>query len=156
LALDASEQMLRVARADRGAPAVLGDAIALPLADGCADAVVLAYVLFHLANPIGALAEAVRVLRPGGQVGTVTWAWERVPRASATWEKILMEAGVPPGPVRSSDTGLDHADALAATLRSAGLRPTRIWPRQLRRQWDPSLYLRLAAGGGANRSRLAR
>jgi hypothetical protein len=96
------------------------------------------------------------VLRPGGRVGTVTWAWERVPRASATWEKILTEAGVPPGPVRSSDTGLDHADALTATLRSAGLRPMRIWPRQLRRQWEPFSYLRFAAGGGANRARLAR
>jgi hypothetical protein len=31
-----------------------------------------------------------------------------------------------------------------------------IWPRRVHRQWDPSWYLRLAAGGGANRARLAR
>jgi ubiquinone/menaquinone biosynthesis C-methylase UbiE len=47
--------MLRVALADRGASAVLGDALALPLADGCVDAVVLAYVLFHLAHRFGSM-----------------------------------------------------------------------------------------------------
>ena len=51
VALDASTRMLRVARTRRGASAVLADALALPLADGTADAVILAYVLFHLADP---------------------------------------------------------------------------------------------------------
>jgi SAM-dependent methyltransferase len=45
-----------------------GDAQALPVADGCADAVVLLDILEHLPDPRAALAEAHRVLRPGGVV----------------------------------------------------------------------------------------
>ena len=43
-----------------------GDATALPIQDQCADAVVLLDVLEHLAEPDRAIAEAHRVLRPGG------------------------------------------------------------------------------------------
>ena len=89
VALDASTRMLRIARTRRGASAVLADALALPLADGTADAVILAYVLFHLADPARAAAEAARVLRPGGRAGVITWAWERQPRASTVWIRSL-------------------------------------------------------------------
>lgn len=43
-----------------------GDAHALPLPDGAADAVVSTLVLCSVADPAAALAEARRVLRPGG------------------------------------------------------------------------------------------
>jgi SAM-dependent methyltransferase len=43
-----------------------GDAAALPIRDRCADAVLLLDVLEHLAEPDRAIAEAHRVLRPGG------------------------------------------------------------------------------------------
>jgi SAM-dependent methyltransferase len=42
-----------------------------PLADDSYDAVVSSHVLEHFANPIGALREWLRVLRPGGWVVTV-------------------------------------------------------------------------------------
>jgi SAM-dependent methyltransferase len=155
VALDASARMLQVARTRRGASAVLADAVALPLADGCASAVILAYVLFHLQDPVWALAEAARVLGPAGRAGTVTWGWERAPRASGMWSQILADAGVAPGPLRHADTGLDTPDAVAATLRSAGLQPECIWSQPLRRQWDRSSYFRLASGGGASRARLS-
>lgn len=47
---------------------VAGDAEHLPLEDGAADAVVLALVLCSVPDQARALAEARRVLRPGGQV----------------------------------------------------------------------------------------
>lgn len=154
--LDASAGMLRVARARRGASAIVADALALPLADRCADAVVLAYVLFHLADPWRAAAEAARVLRPGGRAGVITWAWERASGADAVWDRALTSAGVPPAPLRRVDAGLDTPDAVAALLRSAGLVPERIWPQRLRHQWDRSSYWELATGWGANRARLSR
>lgn len=156
VALDASAGMLHLALTRRGASAVLADALALPLADGIADAVILAYVLFHLADPARAVAEAARVLRPGARVGTITWAWERGPRAGTVWDQILAEAGAPPAPLRRVDAGLDLPSSVEALLRSAGLRPARIWPERLRHQWDKSSFWELASGSGPDRLRLSR
>lgn len=47
---------------------VVGDARALPLEDASADVVVLSDVLEHVRPPDAAIAEAARVLRPGGRL----------------------------------------------------------------------------------------
>jgi len=156
VALDASAGMLRLVRERGGAAAVLADALALPLADRAADAVLLAYVLFHLADPALAIAEAARVLRSGGRVGTITWAWERPSRAETLWDEALTAAGVPPLPPRRVDAGLDQLEDVADLLRSAGLELERVWPERLRRQWDEDSFAALATGSGAARLRLAR
>jgi SAM-dependent methyltransferase len=44
------------------------DATSLPVPDGCADAVILLDVIEHIAEPARVLAEARRVLRPGGLI----------------------------------------------------------------------------------------
>jgi ubiquinone/menaquinone biosynthesis C-methylase UbiE len=64
ISVDATWEMLRVAHVRRATAAVQADAQALPVAAGSVDAVVLAYVLFHLSEPDRALREATRVLRP--------------------------------------------------------------------------------------------
>ena len=64
IGLDSSAEML--SRAPE--PAVEGDALALPFPDASYGSVALLYVLYHLAEPLLALAEARRVLRPGGLV----------------------------------------------------------------------------------------
>ena len=51
---------------EHGVRAVRGDAPALPLADGCADVVVAGEILEHVTDLPGTVAEACRVLRPGG------------------------------------------------------------------------------------------
>ena len=154
--LDASAQMLRTARARRGASAVVADAVSLPFRDESADAVILAYVLFHVADPWQAVAEAARVLRPGARAGVITWAWERGSRADAVWSRALTGAGVPPAPLRRVDAALDTPGAVAALLRSAGLTPERVWPQRLHHQWDRSSYWELATGWGPDRARLNR
>jgi SAM-dependent methyltransferase len=60
--VDNSPAML--ARAPR--PSLLGDATALPFGDATFGSVALLYLLYHLREPARALAEARRVLRPGG------------------------------------------------------------------------------------------
>jgi SAM-dependent methyltransferase len=146
--------MLRAARARCAAPAIQADAVALPLADGAADAAILAYVLFHVSDPPRALAEAARVLRPGGRVATVTWSTECMPRAFAVLDELMAQAGIAPSLPRRQDTGLDSPGAMADALRAAGLPPERVWLEQLHRQWDRESFLRLVTGMGTTMVRL--
>ncbi|SNZ03956.1 demethylmenaquinone methyltransferase / 2-methoxy-6-polyprenyl-1,4-benzoquinol methylase [Natronoarchaeum philippinense] len=63
--VDAAAGMLRVARR-RGVDGVGGDAARLPIADESVDAVTIVDALHHVGRPDDALAEAARVLAPGG------------------------------------------------------------------------------------------
>jgi len=51
-----------------------GDLYNVPLADGVADAVILHQVLHFLDDPAAAIAEAVRLLKPGGKLLVVDFA----------------------------------------------------------------------------------
>lgn len=65
--VDSSSVMCRRCH-DRGGRVVAGDALRLPFADGAFDGVRADRVLQHLLDPVGALAEMVRVTQPGGTV----------------------------------------------------------------------------------------
>ncbi|PRH76292.1 SAM-dependent methyltransferase [Streptomyces solincola] len=89
--LDWSHDALRRARAH--IPHLLRaelDGNALPLADGCADAVLFSEVIEHLPDPDTALDELRRVLRPGGHLMLST------PNLAAWYNRALLLAGVQP------------------------------------------------------------
>jgi ubiquinone/menaquinone biosynthesis C-methylase UbiE len=70
-AVDLSGRALSAIRPADGGGAlrrVVGDMASLPLAEGCADAVVARSALVYVADLAGALREARRVLRPGGRL----------------------------------------------------------------------------------------
>jgi ubiquinone/menaquinone biosynthesis C-methylase UbiE len=69
--LDISPGMVELARA-RGVDAQVGDAQSLPFEDGIFDTVVAAWMLYHVPDIDLGLAEAARVLRPGGALIAVT------------------------------------------------------------------------------------
>jgi SAM-dependent methyltransferase len=72
--LDFSETMLAHARAHvTGVDFVQGDAAALPFEDASFDAVVAAFLLLHVGVPEEVVAEAARVLRPGGRAAFSVW-----------------------------------------------------------------------------------
>ena len=75
--VDPSEGQLAFARkrlARSPATFRLGDAMALPWADGRFDAAVMALVIFFVPQPARGIAEMVRVIRPGG--GVCAYAWD--------------------------------------------------------------------------------
>ncbi len=74
--IDPSEAQLAFARARLvGAPVAfeLGDATALPYANGAFDAAVMALVIFFVPDPAKGVAEMARVVRPGGSVSAYAW-----------------------------------------------------------------------------------
>jgi ArsR family transcriptional regulator len=79
--IDQSREMLAVARANLEHADLLhraqvrqGDLYQLPLADGSFDVAVMHHVLHYLEAPETALAEAARILRPGGRLLIVDFA----------------------------------------------------------------------------------
>ena len=57
------------------ARAVRGNAYRLPFADGTFDVVIAAEILEHIPDDRTAIAEAVRVLRPGGRIAVTVPRW---------------------------------------------------------------------------------
>ena len=77
LVIDRQPEMLARAAA-KGLETQLGDAQRLPLADASTDAVMLVSMLHHVERPELALAEARRILRPGGRLALMVFTREDV------------------------------------------------------------------------------
>jgi SAM-dependent methyltransferase len=71
VAIDLSERMVSLAR-ERGIDARVGDVQELEFDDGEFDCAVAAWMLYHVPDLDGAIAELARVLRPGGRLVAVT------------------------------------------------------------------------------------
>lgn len=76
--LDADRQWYRLneriaAERGNGVTSIMSDAEALPYAPGVFDAAYCVSVLEHLPNPLSALAQLTRVVKPGGMVA---WTWD--------------------------------------------------------------------------------
>ena len=62
----------------------------LPVADGAADVVIMSELIEHLVDPDGAVAEARRILRPGGSLLLST------PNLAAWYNRGLLAFGIQP------------------------------------------------------------
>ena len=80
LGVDRSSEMLRLARVKLDNAGIAdaslrqADMYALPLAEGSADSIIIHQVLHYAQAPAAAIAEAARVLRPGGRLLVVDFA----------------------------------------------------------------------------------
>jgi len=79
IGIDRSSEMLRLARVKLESAGIQsslrqGDMYALPLADHSADSVIIHQVLHYAHSPAAAIAEAARVLTPGGTLLVVDFA----------------------------------------------------------------------------------
>jgi SAM-dependent methyltransferase len=121
--LDFSLEMLDMARATvPDARFVEGDAMDLPFADATFDAVTIGFGMPHVPDPPRVLAEARRVLRPGGRIAFSVWCGPEVDTAlgyvfGAIAEHGASEIALPPGPGAN-----DYADSALAypALEAAG------------------------------------
>jgi 2-polyprenyl-6-hydroxyphenyl methylase/3-demethylubiquinone-9 3-methyltransferase len=93
--VDLSASALGAARA-HGVTPVRADAAAVPLPDGCADVVLAGEILEHVPDLDAVVAEACRVLRPGGLlvIDTIADTWW------ARFISITLAERLPAGPPR--------------------------------------------------------
>jgi ubiquinone/menaquinone biosynthesis C-methylase UbiE len=148
--IDRSPGMLAIARRDRGMHCAVADARQLPLATGCADLVLMVFMLFHLQQPAEGLREVRRVLRPGGRIATVTWGGEFDSNASLLWDSCLDEHGAtPPDPALAArDEPMNTPEKMQGLLRANGFSRAHGWMEDLveRIELDHLLELRTRMG----------
>jgi ubiquinone/menaquinone biosynthesis C-methylase UbiE len=142
--VDGDSEVLALAKAKSGAAAVQwrkGLATALPLAGASADRVVMSLLLHHLDADAKrtALAEAIRILRPGGRLHVADWGRPRDPlMRGAAWALQRVDG---------ADGLREHLEgAVPALLSEAGLAAVAVHDR-LRTGWG-SLELLSALRAG--------
>lgn len=128
-ALDFSPAMLEMARARvPEARFVEGDAMALPFEEASFDAVTIGFGIPHVPDPAAALAEARRVLRPGGRLAYTVWhADPEISSVGIVFGAIAAHGDpaitLPPGPdafIRS------NPDVSLPEMRALGFREARL------------------------------
>ena len=146
IALDRSQGMLR--RVPGSVPRVLADAAALPLRAASADVLVLAFVLFLLPDARQAVAEAARVLRPGGWLLIATWGTQLRTATDVVVSEELDAVGAPSfAVIERSDSLTDTPDRLAVLL-GGPFNNIDISSRPLAATFDPRSALALKTGWG--------
>jgi ubiquinone/menaquinone biosynthesis C-methylase UbiE len=89
--LDQSERMVELARGRGIEDAHVGDAQKLPFPDKAFDTVVAAWMLYHVPDVDRALAEAARVLTPGGRFVAVTASVRHIAELRGLFGAVLPE-----------------------------------------------------------------
>ncbi len=153
--VDRSCGMLR--HAQRGSRTVAQmDARQLALRPSGFDAAVMAFMLFHVPEPLRALREAWRVLRPGGMLGVAVWGEPSLSRASRVWTEELDSHGALPDPGESDSRALmDSPTKLKALLIRAEFGGITCWSERVEHRWDAESFFALRSGCGADKRRLS-
>jgi SAM-dependent methyltransferase len=123
--LDATPELLAIARERLpGADLREGDIEELPWPEASFDAVTGFNSFQFAGNPVGALAEARRVLRPGALVVMATWGQPEQCEA-AGYLKLLGGLLPPPPPGAEGPFSLSTPGALESLVERAGLEATK-------------------------------
>jgi 2-polyprenyl-6-hydroxyphenyl methylase/3-demethylubiquinone-9 3-methyltransferase len=126
--VDVVASALTQARDRAGMAVVRADVGRLPLADGCADVVSAGELLEHVPDFRGVVAEAARILRPGGVLVIDTLAATALSRFLAVTVAERVPGGAPPG-IHDPALFVDPAALVAecarhgVALRTRGMRP---------------------------------
>jgi SAM-dependent methyltransferase len=149
--------LLQARESAQAVPLATMDLAELGFRASSVDAAVLAFVLFHVPDPLRGLGEVRRVLRPRGIVGLAVWGPRRELPGASIWTCQLDEHGaaadVKPEAVKR-ETLMDTPEKLRALLDAAGFALSRIWIEILERRWTRPELLRLGSEYGAEKRRL--
>jgi SAM-dependent methyltransferase len=116
LGVDLSPKMIVAARQRIGARVAVGDVTRAPVATASCDAVVAARVLHVAGDPGASLAEAARIVRPGGRVVVILAGSEQ---REPTDDIGVVTAGMHAGRIHGPD--LDGVVAFAEATRALDL-----------------------------------
>ena len=134
---------------------VLMDASSLGFADDSFDAVVMAFMLFHVPVPQRALAEAHRVLRGGGRLAVGTWyVGTEEMAAEKIWTDLLDELGAArPEAAISNQEGMSTPETITALLEANGYGDLRTTTRRFDDPTDLEGFLERRTQLGMSRTR---
>ncbi len=124
---DVAGEMTAVAARRASATAQVSTAVfdqsAIPSAEVSFDAVINRHGLMFAEDPVAAVAEAVRVLRPGRRYAAMTWDRRELnPWLGLVLDAVSDQFGVPfPPPNVRGPFSLDNVDALTSVLEAGGL-----------------------------------
>lgn len=154
---DRAAGMLRVASRDPGRLLALTDATRSGFRSGTFDVVVMAFMLFHLADPPAGLREACRILRPDGTAGIVVWGKDAELPCGDLWREALDSFGAGPDPRDPEIARHDLMDTpakLRRLIRDAGFPRGRTWGRRFTTPWSRERLLETQAACGWTSRRL--
>lgn len=151
--VDPAAGMLALAPA--GFPLVVAEATNLPLITGAFDVAVLAFMLFHVSDPVAALQEVRRVLAPGGAIGLTTWGPAPSFPAEDIWTEELDAHGAPPDPVQSTRALMDTPEKVSGLLGRSGFRTLSLHVEPWRQLMTVDQVVALRTSLGAPGRRLA-
>jgi SAM-dependent methyltransferase len=122
----AAEMVAVAARRASGHPQVstaVFDQSEIAAEDGRFDAVISRHGLMFVEDPVGAVQEAARVLRPGGRYAAMTWGTRDLnPWLGLVLDAVSEQFGVPfPPPNIRGPFALDDAALLSSVLKDGGL-----------------------------------
>lgn len=153
LGSDRSHGMLALAPAEF--PRAVMDARRLAIRPDAVDLVLLAFMLFHLEEPLDGLREARRVLRRGGRIGTLTWGGDLESKATHIWSESLDAHGAAPSDPAAEvrHDPVDSPEKMEGLLGSAGFACRRSWSEELVCVLDREHLLRLKTSLGSSKPR---
>jgi SAM-dependent methyltransferase len=144
-----------VALAPRSFLLAVVDVLNMPLTTGTFDVAVLAFMLFHVPDPLAALGEVRRVLRPTGVVGLTTWGPAPSFRAEEVWNEELDARGAVADAAVSTRGLMDTPEKVADLLDAAGFHALSLRTEPWRRPMAVEEVIALRTSLGAPARRLA-
>jgi len=153
--MDRSEGMLL--HADSKYPLVVMDAAAQALCDNVFDIVTMAFMLFHVPEPVEALRESRRVLRDGGTLGVTTWAEDIRSPAVSIWNDTLDAYDATPAEALgrlAQHELMDTVGKVSDLLESAGFVPVQAEVKEFSHAMKIDDFIALRVSIGSSKQRL--